>query len=200
MFREANQAKPPLCPPARFRNRPRWMPADAARLPPTQNPPKAEPFGPRRRAKAMTSRILWLRWPSGVTIPQCNRFTWPKVLSRSSVTGYSRPPGMNRTFVSRVSALLASIFLISTTTVSGATSVAQADEIPSVAGVIDSPTTGATLSAGQPFTINGWLVDRSTDTNVGVDAIGATAMQPGQQPIELGQARLALARPDVAAA
>ncbi len=107
---------------------------------------------------------------------------------------------MNRTFVSRVSALLASIFLISTTTVSGATSVAQADEIPSVAGVIDSPTTGATLSAGQPFTINGWLVDRSTDTNVGVDAIGATAMQPGQQPIELGQARLALARPDVAAA
>ena len=107
---------------------------------------------------------------------------------------------MNRILTSRVSALLASIFLISTTTMSGATSVALADEIPSVTGFIDSPTTGAILGAGQPFTINGWLVDRSTETTVGVDRIGVTAMQHGQQPIDLGQARLALARPDVAVA
>ncbi|HEY3063937.1 MAG TPA: hypothetical protein VGL99_33620 [Chloroflexota bacterium] len=107
---------------------------------------------------------------------------------------------MHRTVPSRLVALLASTFLISTTILSGATSVALADEIPSFTGVIDSPITGATLGAGQPFTINGWLVDRSTDANVGVDLIGVTAVQPGQQPIDLGQARLAVARPDVAAA
>jgi hypothetical protein len=69
-----------------------------------------------------------------------------------------------------------------------------------VAGFIDSPTGGTVLGPGQPFTINGWLVDQSSAVNVGIDAIGVSIQQAGQPTIDLGQARLALSRPDVAAA
>ena len=101
---------------------------------------------------------------------------------------------MLRSLTSRALAALALVLTIF------APGVAFADETPAVTGVIDSPTTGAILGAGQPFTVNGWLVDRSAGTGVGIDSIGITAVRAGQQPIELGQARIALARPDVAAA
>jgi hypothetical protein len=78
--------------------------------------------------------------------------------------------------------------------------VASADNSPSLTGAIDSPTTGSVLAAGQPFTIDGWLVDPSTAGWVGIDAIGVSAQQGGQAPIDLGRAQLAIARPDVAAA
>jgi hypothetical protein len=78
--------------------------------------------------------------------------------------------------------------------------LAAADESRLVSGAIDSPTTGAVLPAGQPFTIAGWLVDRSVGSSVGVDTIGVTVQQPGRPSLELGQARLSIARPDVAAA
>jgi hypothetical protein len=69
-----------------------------------------------------------------------------------------------------------------------------------ITGVIESPTNGAVLGAGQPFTINGWLVDRTSSTDAGIDMIGVSAQQPGQPSIELGQAKLAQSRPDVAQA
>jgi hypothetical protein len=81
-------------------------------------------------------------------------------------------------------------------------SVAAADNSPSLTGFIDSPTTGAVLTAGQPFTINGWMVDPASGSAVGIDAIGVSvsALQSNQAPIDLGRAQLAIARPDVAAA
>jgi len=69
-----------------------------------------------------------------------------------------------------------------------------------VIGFIDSPTTTAVLTAGQPFTINGWLVDKSSPLGVGVDMINVKAQQAGQASIDLGQARTSLVRPDVAVA
>jgi hypothetical protein len=77
---------------------------------------------------------------------------------------------------------------------------ALADDDPAIVGVIDSPQTGASLTAGQRFTVKGWMVDQTANTWAGIDAIGVTAQQPGQRPIDLGQARLAQPRPDVAAA
>jgi hypothetical protein len=70
----------------------------------------------------------------------------------------------------------------------------------SVTGFIDSPTSGAVLGVGQPFTINGWLVDKTNTQNAGVDQVAVIAQQAGQPAIDLGQARLAIARPDVASA
>ncbi len=67
-----------------------------------------------------------------------------------------------------------------------------------ITGAIDAPTNGSVLGAGQPFSVNGWLVDKSSAFNVGIDAIGITAQQSGGPAIDLGQARLALSRPDVA--
>jgi hypothetical protein len=85
---------------------------------------------------------------------------------------------------------------------SAAVALAEPASGLAVTGAIDSPMSGAVLPAGKPFTINGWLVDPTTRGSVGIDAIGATAqLQPGNvPPIDLGQAQLAIARPDVAAA
>jgi len=69
-----------------------------------------------------------------------------------------------------------------------------------VTGFVDAPSSSAVVSAGQPFTINGWLVDTTNSVGVGVDAIDVKAQRTGQPTIDLGQARLSLSRPDVAVA
>ncbi|HET6317974.1 MAG TPA: hypothetical protein VFG86_16085 [Chloroflexota bacterium] len=69
-----------------------------------------------------------------------------------------------------------------------------------ITGFIDSPSSAAILAPGQPFTVKGWLVDKSSSASVGVDTIGVWAQPAGQPWIDLGHARLALSRPDVAAA
>jgi hypothetical protein len=80
------------------------------------------------------------------------------------------------------------------------TTLVAAQDEPTVTGSIDSPSSGDVLPAGQPFTVNGWVVDRSVSNSVGVDTVAVSARTPGQAPIDLGQARLAVARPDVAVA
>jgi len=96
-----------------------------------------------------------------------------------------------------ISALAALVGLASTTV-----ALAEPASAPTLTGALDSPTSGTVLTAGRPFTINGWLVDPVARGSVGIDAIGATAqpLQGNVPPIDLGRAQLALARPDVAAA
>jgi hypothetical protein len=101
---------------------------------------------------------------------------------------------MLRSLLIRSSAVGLAILLACSST------IAQADELPQVTGVIDTPTTGSILGANQPFTVGGWLVDRGARGGVGIDAIGVSAQVPGQAPINLGLAQISLARPDIAAA
>src|SRR5437868_649280 len=100
-----------------------------------------------------------------------------------------------------LTAILSSLVLVSTSAAAHAEPAAvPQDASASVTGFIDSPSDGSVLAAGQPFTVNGWLVDRTVISNVSVDAVSVSAQQAGQPAIDLGQAQLALDRPDVAAA
>jgi hypothetical protein len=68
------------------------------------------------------------------------------------------------------------------------------------AGVIDLPTSGATVPSNQSVTISGWVVDQSAEGWAGIDNVHVYDGLAGQGGTFLGQALFALYRPDVAQA
>jgi hypothetical protein len=70
--------------------------------------------------------------------------------------------------------------------------------VPNPAMAVDGPTPNATLPAGQPFTINGWAVDRGAPSGTGVSAVHVWAFPvSGGAGTFVGPASYGGVRPDI---
>ena len=91
------------------------------------------------------------------------------------------------------------IFAFAHSTVSGEFAVVStADVTITSAMAIDQPSANAVLSAGSPFAIAGWAVDRNSTSDAGVDVVHVWAFGPGGAQF-LGVGAIGFARPDVGA-
>src|SRR5580765_710048 len=61
-------------------------------------------------------------------------------------------------------------------------------------GFVDQPTSGATVTAGAPLTVSGWIVDSAAEGWAGIDGV---QVQQGDRV--LAQGSVGIDRPDVAA-
>jgi hypothetical protein len=77
-------------------------------------------------------------------------------------------------------------------------SVATADVTIASAMTVDQPLANAVLSAGAPFAVSGWAVDRNATSDAGIDVVHVWAFGPGGATF-LGMAGVGGARPDVSA-